>query len=64
MGMDEKFDAHLDKAKGQAKETMGELRGDEKQQAEGRADQSKGDLKNAAEKVKDAVGDIFDGDKK
>jgi uncharacterized protein YjbJ (UPF0337 family) len=40
--------------KGQAKEKAGKATGDEYLEAEGQADQVKGNLKNAGEKVKDA----------
>jgi len=41
-------------AKGKAKETIGKATGNDDLQAEGKADQMKGDLKQAGEKVKDA----------
>ncbi len=51
----------LDKAKnkaqglrGKAKERVGEATGDKDLQAQGRADQTKSDLKDAGEKIKDA----------
>jgi uncharacterized protein YjbJ (UPF0337 family) len=51
----------VDKAKnavedlgGKAKEAIGKVSGDHDTEAEGKADQSKADLKNAGEKVKDA----------
>jgi uncharacterized protein YjbJ (UPF0337 family) len=54
----------LDKAKnklqqmtGKAKEEVGEHTGDRDLEAEGRADQTSGDLKQAGEKVKDAFTD-------
>jgi uncharacterized protein YjbJ (UPF0337 family) len=40
--------------KGKAKKQVGKATGDEHLQAEGKADQAKGNLKNAGEKVKDA----------
>jgi uncharacterized protein YjbJ (UPF0337 family) len=40
--------------KGQAKEQAGKATGDEYLEAEGHADQAKGNLKNAGEKIKDA----------
>jgi len=40
--------------KGKAKEKTGQLTDDERLDAEGRADQSKADLKRAGENVKDA----------
>jgi uncharacterized protein YjbJ (UPF0337 family) len=51
----------LDKAKnaiedveGKAKEALGKVTGDHDTEVEGNTDQSKADLKNAGEKVKDA----------
>jgi len=40
-------------AKGKAKEGLGKAIGNESLEAEGQADQAKGDLKQAGEKVKD-----------
>ena len=40
---------------GKAKEAAGKVTGNANKQAEGRADQAKSDMKNAGEKVKDAV---------
>ena len=40
--------------KGKAKKKAGEATGDEYLEAEGQADEAKGNLKNAGEKVKDA----------
>lgn len=54
MGFDDKMDNHADKAKGKMKEGMGKATDDESQENEGKLDQTKADLKNAAEKVKDA----------
>jgi uncharacterized protein YjbJ (UPF0337 family) len=42
------------KVKGQFKEAAGRATGDERLEAEGRADKSKANLKQAGEKVKDA----------
>ena len=41
-------------AKGKMKEVAGKLSGNDKLRAEGKADQTKGNLKQAGEKVKDA----------
>jgi len=40
---------------GKTKEAVGKVTGNTSKQAEGRADQAKSDVKNAGEKVKDAV---------
>jgi uncharacterized protein YjbJ (UPF0337 family) len=42
------------KAKGQFKEAAGRATGDQRLQAEGRADKTRANLKQATEKVKDA----------
>ena len=41
-------------AKGKLKETVGKVSGDDKLRAEGKADQAKGNVKQAGEKLKDA----------
>ncbi|MEV5746309.1 CsbD family protein [Actinoallomurus sp. NPDC052308] len=46
-----------DKIKGKAKETVGKVTGNERLEAEGKADQVKGDAKQAGEKVKDVFKD-------
>jgi len=48
-------DKHIDKAKGRVKEAAGSLTGDTRLQNEGRADQAKGSVKNAVDKVTDAL---------
>jgi uncharacterized protein YjbJ (UPF0337 family) len=45
------------KVKGQFKEAAGRVTGDERLEAEGRTDKTKANLKQAGEKVKDAVKD-------
>ena len=54
MGNDDKAENVLDKAKGKAKELEGKATGDEAREAQGKGEQSKADLKQAGEKVKDA----------
>jgi uncharacterized protein YjbJ (UPF0337 family) len=44
-----------DKTKGKVKETVGKAVGNERLEAEGRAEQAKGDLKQAGEHVKDVL---------
>jgi uncharacterized protein YjbJ (UPF0337 family) len=41
-------------AKGKLKETVGKVSGDDRLRAEGKADQVKGNVKQAGEKLKDA----------
>jgi uncharacterized protein YjbJ (UPF0337 family) len=54
MGLDDKISNKAEELKGQGKEKVGEATDDEQLQAEGQADQTKGGLKQAGEKVKDA----------
>lgn len=57
MGIGDKVKNAAEKATGKAKETSGRASGDEQLEAEGQADQSKADLKQAGEKVKDTFKD-------
>ena len=54
MGVEDKARNTGEKIKGKAKETTGSATGDEDLREEGRADQTKSDVKQAGEKVKDA----------
>lgn len=54
MGASDKISAGMDKLKGKAEEAVGHMTDDDKKVAEGKAEQAKGDLKNAAEDVKDS----------
>jgi uncharacterized protein YjbJ (UPF0337 family) len=54
MGWDDKLENKKDETTGAAKEHLGNAIGDEKLQREGKADQTKSNLKQAGEKVKDA----------
>ncbi|MER5569555.1 CsbD family protein [Streptomyces goshikiensis] len=49
----EKSKAHIEQAKGNAKEAMGRMAGNERMTAEGRADQAKGNARHAKEDIKD-----------
>ncbi|MEJ6489710.1 CsbD family protein [Leucobacter sp. USCH14] len=55
MGLDDKIKNAAENLAGKAKETVGKATDNEKLEAEGRADQAKADLKQAAEKGKDAL---------
>jgi uncharacterized protein YjbJ (UPF0337 family) len=46
---------NIDKAKGRAKEAAGAVSGNKRLKNEGRADQAKGSVKNAADKVTDTL---------
>ncbi|QGV80338.1 CsbD family protein [Streptomyces ficellus] len=54
MAADEKAQAKTEQTKGKVKETLGRALGNERMEAEGRAEQSKGDLRQAKENTKDA----------
>ena len=54
MGLGDKAEDKLESAKGTAKDRVGGATGDRDLQAEGKGEQTKGDLKQAGEKVKDA----------
>jgi uncharacterized protein YjbJ (UPF0337 family) len=51
-------------ATGKAKEKVGNAKGDPRLAAEGKNDQSKANLKDAGEKVKDAAGSVKDAGSK
>lgn len=59
MGADDKAHAKVEQVKGKAKETVGHAVGNERLEAEGRAEQAKGDVQAAGEKAKDAAKDIL-----
>lgn len=54
MGAENKAANKVTEAKGKIKEKAGQATGDTDLEAKGRAEESKGDLKQAGEKVKDA----------
>ena len=54
MGLQDKAENTADKLKGKAKEAEGRATGDRMRENQGKADQSKSDLKQAGENVKDA----------
>ncbi|MFL6287739.1 MAG: CsbD family protein [Actinomycetes bacterium] len=55
MGVDDKASNTGEKIKGKAKEAAGSATGDEDLREEGRGEQTKSDVKQAGEKVKDAL---------
>ena len=57
MGAEDKLKNSAEGDLGRAKEKMGEATGDESLANEGRKDETKSDLKQAGEKVKDAFKD-------
>ena len=54
MGLDDKIKNAAEDIAGKAKEATGKLTDNERLEAEGQADQSKADVKQAGENVKDA----------
>jgi uncharacterized protein YjbJ (UPF0337 family) len=54
MGLKDKAENTAENLKGKSKESAGRASGDRDLEAEGKVDQSKSDLKQAGEKVKDA----------
>jgi uncharacterized protein YjbJ (UPF0337 family) len=54
MGLDDKIDNKSEDLRGKAKEAAGRATDDKDLQAQGRADQSTSDVKQAGEKIKDA----------
>ena len=54
MGLDDKIGNAAERAGGKAKEAAGDATDDQSLEAEGKRDQSKADLKDAGEKIKDA----------
>jgi uncharacterized protein YjbJ (UPF0337 family) len=57
VGVDDKAKNKVEELKGQAKEGLGQATDDQELEAEGRTDQTKSDLKQAGEQVKDAFKD-------
>jgi len=64
MGLEDKARNTADTAKGKAKDVVGRVTGDKDLEAEGKSDQVVGNLKQAGEKVKDAVSSAVSHDKK
>ncbi|SDS95385.1 CsbD-like [Brevibacterium siliguriense] len=60
MGVDDKFDNKAEDLGGRAKETIGDVTGDEKLKAEGATDQLKAKTKDVGESVKDVGSSVKD----
>lgn len=60
MGVDDKFENKSEELGGKAKETIGNVTGDDELQAEGATDQLKAKAKDVGEKVKDLGADVKD----
>ncbi|MDQ2792022.1 MAG: CsbD family protein [Pseudonocardiales bacterium] len=59
MGTGDKIDNQAEVLKGKIKEGAGRITDDPALEVEGQGDQAKGHVKQAGEKVKDAVKDVF-----
>jgi uncharacterized protein YjbJ (UPF0337 family) len=55
LGLDDKIENKAEEVKGKVKQGVGKVTGDPELEAEGKGDQAAGNLKQAGEKVKDAV---------
>ena len=55
MGAEDKASNKIDNLGGKAKEGLGKLTGDKSTENEGKFDQAKSSLKDAGEKIKDAI---------
>lgn len=64
MGVGDRMENTAEDLGGKAKEAAGKLTDDERLEAEGKAQQTKADLKNAGENVKDAADDVKDAFKR
>ncbi|MGH3721651.1 MAG: CsbD family protein [Pseudonocardiaceae bacterium] len=60
MGAGDKIENQADVLEGKVKEAAGHATDDPELEAEGQVDQTKGHVKQAGEKVKDAVKDVLD----
>ncbi len=60
MGLDDRAEATAKNVEGKAQEAMGNVTGDPKDQAAGKAKQAQGEAKHAKEDVKDSVKDAID----
>ena len=63
MSFDDKISNKADEVGGKVKSKVGEATDDPELHAEGKADETKGNIKQAGEKIKDAIKDVT-GDKK
>lgn len=62
MGLDDKIDNKAEELKGKVKEGAGRATDDQELEAEGRADQTSSNVKQAGEKIKDAAKSVFGKD--
>lgn len=60
-GVEDRTEGTMDKAKGKAKEAVGDLTDNERLEREGKRDQAEGAAEKAKGHVKDAADDVRDG---
>jgi uncharacterized protein YjbJ (UPF0337 family) len=60
----DKLSGQFEEGKGNIKEEVGDLRGDESQKTEGQMDQVTGKVKQGVADAKEKIGDLLDGDDK
>jgi len=60
MGVGDTADHKAEDLGGKIKEGVGKVTGDEELEAQGKGDQAKSNIKQAGDKVKEAVKDVFD----
>ena len=64
MGADDKMSNKAEELKGKVKKNVGNATGDDEMMAEGEADETKGNMKQAGERVKDAAKNVKDAFKR
>lgn len=64
MALEDKARNAAETARGKAKDVVGKAKGDEEMEAEGKAEQVLGHLKQAGEKAKDAVHSATEDDRR
>ncbi|MCW2880571.1 MAG: CsbD family protein [Sphaerisporangium sp.] len=60
MGAEDKISNKAEELKGKVKKGVGDVTGDDELKAEGEADETKGNVKQAGERVKDAAKNVKD----
>lgn len=63
MGTGDRFQNDAEETKGKVKQGLGEATDNDGLKNEGKSDETKGNLKNAGEDIKDAASRVFGGDK-
>jgi uncharacterized protein YjbJ (UPF0337 family) len=63
MGTGDRVENSAEETKGKLKQGLGEVTDNDRLKTEGKVDETKGNLKNAGEDIKDAAKRVFGGDK-